>query len=111
MSEYILDVSSKPKPDFMRSFLFVLCLSFCFTGLAQKTFIHCGRLINTRTGTMQTEMTVVVEKNKILDVIKGYTAGGATDRMVDLKQYTVMPGLMDCHVHLESQTSPTQYTD
>ncbi len=22
-----------------------------------------------------------------------------------------MPGLMDCHVHLESQTSPTEYTD
>jgi imidazolonepropionase-like amidohydrolase len=51
-----------------------------------------------------------LRKNKIIDVVKGYANAGATDRQIDLKAYTVMPGLMDCHVHFEEQTSPTLYS-
>jgi imidazolonepropionase-like amidohydrolase len=78
---------------------------------AQKTYLFCGKLINTRTGTTGQEMTIIIEKNKIIDVQKGYVPAGANDKQIDLKKFTVMPGLMDCHVHLESQTSPTEYTD
>src|SRR5476651_201278 len=50
-------------------------------------------------------MTIVVEGKLITDIQKGYTKGGATDKVVDLHDKTVMPGLIDCHVHLESQGS------
>ncbi|MEO8174874.1 MAG: amidohydrolase family protein, partial [Sediminibacterium sp.] len=60
---------------------------------------------------VQTEMTIVIEKNKITDVLNGYANASVNDKLIDLKKYTVMPGLIDCHVHLENQTSPTEYTD
>lgn len=78
---------------------------------AQKTYLYCGRLIDTRAGIVQSGMTIIIEKNKIIDVVKGYSPVGAGDKKIDLKSYTVMPGLMDCHVHLEEQTSPTNYAD
>ncbi len=52
-------------------------------------------------------MTIVVEGKLITDIQKGYTSGGASDKIIDLKNKTVMPGLIDCHVHLESQGSKT----
>jgi len=90
----------------------LIILLLGFTNLfAQKTFIHCGQLIDTKTGTALKEMTIIIEKNKIVDVIKGYQQQSSSDKLIDLKQATVMPGLIDCHVHLESETSPTSYSD
>lgn len=71
---------------------------------AQKTILHCGRFIDVKTGQLQNEMTVTVEKNKITGVAKGYAAAGPTDNIIDLKNRTVMPGLMDMHVHLEGES-------
>ena len=51
-------------------------------------------------------MTIVVTGNTIGDLQKGYTAAAAGDKVIDLKARTVMPGLIDSHVHLESETSP-----
>jgi len=83
--------------------LFALAL-IPFLTTAQKTILHCGRLIDVKTGQLQNEMSVTVEKNKITGVTKGYATGAATDRVIDLKNRTVMPGLMDMHVHLEMET-------
>jgi imidazolonepropionase-like amidohydrolase len=49
-------------------------------------------------------MSVVVENNKIVDVNQGYINTQAGDKTIDLKTMTVMPGLMDMHVHVESET-------
>lgn len=93
-------------------FLFSMILvAFISVAMAQKTYLYCGRMIDTRLGSVQKEMTIVIEKNKIVDLIKGYATVTATDKQIDLKAYTVLPGLMDCHVHLEEQTSPTNYAD
>lgn len=78
---------------------------------AQKTYIHAGRLIDVKTKKVLTEQTIVVEGNKILSLSAGYQKGTADDQTIDLKNATVMPGLMDMHVHIESQTSPTRYVD
>ena len=75
-----------------------------FFAIAQKTILHCGRFIDVKTGQLQNEMSVLIEKNKITGVVKGYAAAGPTDNIIDLKNRTVMPGLMDMHVHLEGET-------
>lgn len=75
---------------------------------AQKTIIHCGQLVDVKTGQVLKEMTVEVEGNKIISVAKGYTSVGAA-KSIDLKNKTVMPGLIDSHVHLEGETNPNQY--
>ncbi|WP_207435700.1 amidohydrolase family protein [Sabulibacter ruber] len=82
-----------------------------FQAAAQRTYLHCGRLIDGLRNQPQTEMTVVVEGNQIVGVEKGYTAPAAGARVIDLKNQTVLPGFMDMHVHFESETSPNQYAE
>ena len=72
--------------------------------LAQRTLIHCGNLFDGVGTTLQPQMTVVVEGNKITAIQKGYTNPSGQDKIVDMKSKTVLPGLIDMHVHLESQT-------
>lgn len=95
--------------------LTLLFLAFLLSnGLsAQKTYIHCGRLITMAGGKAeaQTAMTLVVEGDKIIGVEKGYVTSAALSESVDLKNKTVMPGLIDCHVHFEFEQSRTSYND
>jgi len=88
-----------------RNLLLFLLLSVAVTTQAQRTLIHCGNLINGKTKEIQTQVTVVVEGNKILSVDKGFTKPGKEDKLIDLSKKTVMPGLIDMHVHIESETS------
>ena len=76
---------------------------------AQRTIIHCGQLIDVKNLQVLKEMSVIVEGNKITDVQKGYTAAVNNDKIIDLKNKTVMPGLIDMHVHMEDETGPTKY--
>lgn len=77
---------------------------------SQKTIIHCGQLIDVKAGQVLKEMTIEVDGNKITNVTKGYaTVGNA--KLIDLKSKTVMPGLIDSHVHLETETSPNRYME
>lgn len=82
-----------------------------FSATAQKTFIYCGNLIDSKTVTMLHSKTIVVDGNMILDVLDGYAHAGPNDKTIDLKNSTVMPGLMDMHVHIEGENSPTHYLD
>ncbi len=88
--------------------LALLCTLSVF---AQKTYIHAGRLIDVRSKKVLNEQTIVVEGDKILSVKSGYQTPSQNDNLVDLKNSTVMPGLMDMHVHIENQTSPTRFVD
>ena len=56
-------------------------------------------------------MTIVVEGNKILEISKGYQTGSGNDKVIDLKNQTVMPGFIDSHVHLSGETSKNRYTE
>lgn len=91
--------------------LLLLALLYTLAIAAQKTIIHCGQLVDVKNLQLQKEMTIIVDGNKIVDVQKGYTAAGATDKLIDLKSKTVMPGLIDMHVHLESETNPGRYME
>ncbi len=94
----------------MKLFLFLLMLISNVT-IGQRTILHCGQLIDVKNNTILKEMSIIVDGNKITDVQKGYTAGGASDKVIDLKNRTVMPGLIDMHVHLESETNPNRYLE
>ena len=56
-------------------------------------------------------MTVIIEKNKIVAVEKGFAKPGSTDKSIDLKNKTVTPGWMDMHVHMEVETNPNAYLE
>ena len=95
----------------MKIFLFTTSIFFSNFLFAQKTILHCGKLIDVKELKVLTEMSVIVEDNKIIDVQKGYINPSSNDKIIELKDKTVMPGLIDCHVHMEAQTSPTAFTD
>lgn len=88
----------------MKQLLLLCAALLSINCMAQKIYLHCGRLIDAVSNTMQTGKTVVIEKNKIVDVLDGFAIPGTSDKLIDLKNKTVMPGLMDMHVHLEGQT-------
>src|SRR5215831_13637558 len=87
------------------SFILFVLLSTTFFCQAQRTLIHCGSIIDGKNKEQQQQVTLVVEANKITSVDKGFTKPGQNDKLIDLSKKTVMPGLIDMHVHLESETS------
>ena len=96
----------------MRRLLFTLILGLSITSVfAQKTYLHCGQLIDVKQLQVLKEKTVVVEGNKIIEILDGYANAGINDKTIDLKTSTVMPGLMDMHVHVEGDPSATHYLD
>ena len=78
---------------------------------AQKTLLHCGRLLDVRSGKLLAQQTIVVEKDRITAVHSGYTAAGPQDKVINLENRTVLPGLIDCHVHLESTPSRNSFRE
>jgi imidazolonepropionase-like amidohydrolase len=79
---------------------------------AQKTYLHCGRLLDVRSGRLLSQQTIVVEKDRIVAVQAGYAApASATDKVINLESQTVLPGLIDCHVHLESESSRNNFRE
>ena len=76
---------------------------------AQHTIIHCGQLVDVKNLQLLKEMSVIIDGNKIVDVQKGYAAATANEKIIDLKNRTVMPGLIDMHVHIESEINPNNY--
>jgi imidazolonepropionase-like amidohydrolase len=95
------------KTNYMRKLLFsILTLLLTSAGMlqAQKTYLHCGKMVDVNTLQIKERMTIVVEANKIVEVKSGYAAGTSSDKVIDLTKFTAMPGLMDMHVHLEGET-------
>ena len=50
----------------------VLILTFV-SAYAQKTFIHCGNLIDGKSDKIKSQMTVIIENGTIVAVQKGFT--------------------------------------
>ena len=91
----------------MKYFLSILILTSHFCA-AQRIIIHCGLLIDGKSNGTQNQMSILVEGNKIAAVVKGFAAVNAGDSLIDLSKKTVLPGLIDMHVHLEGETSKDQ---
>jgi len=91
-----------------RCLLIAFLIVFSYPLAAQRIVIYCGKLVDTKSLKIFDEMTIVVEGRNISDIQKGYMAPLANDQIINLKNRTVMPGLIDCHVHLEDETSSDQ---
>ncbi len=66
-----------------------------------RTLVRAGAVVDVRTGNEMQDATVVVSGDRIVSV--GPSAGvkaAAGDHEVDLRGYTVLPGLADVHTHL-----------
>ena len=77
---------------------------------AQRTVIHAGRLIDGVQG-IKTEQSVIVVEGKITAIEPGFVSTNDEDKVINLHDSTVMPGLMDMHTHLITQHHKKVYSD
>ena len=96
----------------MKKLILILCVLQMNLSAAQNIYLHCGQLIDTEKGVVLTKKTVIVSGEKIKAIKNGFVVPeNPKDVLVDLKSKTVMPGLIDMHVHMENEYNPARYMD
>ncbi|WP_346950407.1 amidohydrolase family protein [Dyella sp.] len=81
--------------------------------------LRCARLFDPAAGKMLGQSTLIVEDGRIKEIRSGavdpepyrQAAAGRRFAYFDTGDSTCLPGLIDSHTHLTSETSPTGFTD
>ncbi|MEP5305253.1 MAG: amidohydrolase family protein, partial [Flavobacteriaceae bacterium] len=92
------------------SILFLLLFSNSIL-FAQETYLQCGNVVDVKSGKVLSEKTIVVSGKNIKSILNGYQTGNAEAVIVDLKDKTILPGFIDMHVHIESESNPKSYVE
>ena len=83
----------------------ILLLLSVLTVSAQDIYIHAGKIYDTNSGKLSSKKTIIISDNKIKSIENGYKEASDDDiKIYDLKSKVVLPGLIDFHVHMESQS-------
>lgn len=69
---------------------------------AAPTYIQAGRVMAVPGKAILGPSTIIVDGGRILSIQSGYVAPPASAALIDLRDKTVLPGLIDSHVHLAS---------
>lgn len=96
--------------------LWVGALAFSVTTVraAEVTYLHAGKVLISAESPPLSEQTIVIRGATIERIDAGFNLPTEADsgaQVVDLKDQFVLPGLMDMHVHLLFELSPTSRTD
>ena len=78
--------------------LMAAALSASTTALAEPTYVVADRMLEVGTGQYIANPVIAVEDGKIVSVTTGSAPAGA--KVIDLTGHTILPGLIDMHVHL-----------
>lgn len=77
-----------------------------------RTLVHCGTLLDpAQSMEPMPERTVVVDGGRVAAVEEGFSQSRGSERVIDLRQSYCLPGLIDSHTHLSSETRPNAYLD
>ena len=96
----------------MKYFSIAFLLFFTSFIFSQNTYIHCGKLVDTKKGKILNNQTIIVKGDKITAIEKGFKNPNSNeDKVIDLKNKTVLPGLIDMHIHIEHESNPNIYLE
>ena len=102
------------KAAWFTAWVSILAISISTAQAGNVSFIHAGKVLVSAGVKPLSEQTIVVRGNLIERIEAGYAIPAETEadaQVIDLKDQFVLPGLMDLHVHLLFQISPTSRTD
>lgn len=71
-----------------------------------RTLILAGTLLAKPGEEPLNKQTIVIAEGHIQEVSSGYISPKAGDNLIDLSTHYVLPGLIDCHVHLTGEFGP-----
>lgn len=78
-------------------------LTAAVSAQADDVVIHAGHLIDGVSKTPRAQVSILIHDDRITSVEAGYVSPAGA-RVVDLENETVLPGLIDCHVHITGQS-------
>jgi len=82
------------------------------TPAARRTLVRAGHLLDVKTGRLLDAQTIVVVGDTIRSIAPtAQVAAQADDKVIDLGGMTVLPGLIDVHTHLTSNTEFDPYQE
>src|SRR6516164_8353593 len=73
------------------------------TSSAKAKVIHAGFLLADPDIEPKSEQSILIEGERIAAVSGGFIDPPPGAELIDLRKKFVLPGLIDCHVHLTSQ--------
>jgi len=75
------------------------------------TFVHAGMLLARADQEPLSKQTIAIEGGRVASVGAGFAKPGSGDTLIDLSDQFVLPGLIDCHVHLTGEFGPHHKID
>jgi len=83
----------------------VFCLAAAMPALAETVYVQAGKVLAVPGEAPLGQTTIVITGGKIVSLTPGFQAPKDKKiRVIDLKDSYVLPGLIDSHVHLTSDT-------
>ncbi|HTJ64097.1 MAG TPA: amidohydrolase family protein [Alphaproteobacteria bacterium] len=70
--------------------------------LARDVVVHAGTLLDGVSATPRHEVSILIADDRITGVQAGYVAPAGAE-VIDLTHQTVMPGFIDCHIHISER--------
>jgi len=89
----------------MHKFLLAFTIFISASLSAQKTYvINCGKLLDSKTGVVKENQHILIKGNQVISISSSPIQA---DSVINLSDYFVMPGLIDCHTHVLLQADIT----
>ncbi|HVU25462.1 MAG TPA: amidohydrolase family protein [Opitutus sp.] len=75
---------------------------FTVSAFARDVVVHAGNLLDGVSATPRHHVSIVIHDDRITAVEEGFQSPAGAE-VIDLSKQTVMPGFIDCHVHISAK--------